>query len=131
METQCENNKRYRLKMLLWASVYMITTYASVYVLKNSGIEQFGLRTLIALVPMVPVVWIGRIIIQFIRGLDEFQQKIQLEAIAFSAVTTALLTCAYGFMEGVGYPRLDTIWILPMLGVLWVIGQALARRRYQ
>lgn len=131
METLCENNKRHRNRMLIWAIIYCAVTYASVYALKNFGIEHFGLRTLIALVPMVPVIWVGRIIMQFIRSQDEFQQRIQLEAVVFSAVTTALLTCAYGFMEGAGYPELDTIWVLPMLSVLWVVGQILARRRYQ
>jgi cation transport ATPase len=131
METLCENNKRYRNQMLIWAITYCTVTYASVYTLKNAGIENFGLRTLIALLPMIPIAWVGVIIMRFIRSLDEFQQKIQLEAVVFSAVLTALLTGAYGFLEGVGYPKLDTIWILPMLMILWVVGQALARRRYQ
>jgi hypothetical protein len=131
METLCENNKRYRNQMLVWAVTYCVVTYASVYTLKNFGIENFALRTLIALLPMLPIAWVGIIIMRFIRSLDELQQKIQLEAVIFSAVMTGLLTGAYGFMEGVGYPELDTIWVLPMLMVLWVVGQALARRRYQ
>lgn len=131
METLCETNRRYRNQMPVWAILYCSVTYASVYVLRNFGIEHFGLRTLIALVPMVPVIRVGRLIMKFIRSQDELQQKIQLEAVIFSAVTTALLTCAYGFMEGAGYPELDTIWVLPMLAVLWVVGQVLARRRYQ
>lgn len=131
MESICESNKQYRRQMLIWAVTYCVVTYASVYTLKNAGIEHFGLRTLIALTPMLPLAWVGFIIMRFIRSLDELQQKMQLEAVVFSAVMTALLTGAYGFMEGVGYPKLDTIWILPMLMILWVVGQALARRRYK
>jgi len=131
METICETNKHYRRQMLIWAITYIVVTYASVYTLKNAGIEHFGLRTLIALLPMLPIAWVGIIIMRFIRSLDEMQQKIQLESVVFSAVMTGLLTGAYGFMEGVGYPELDTVWIMPMLMILWVVGQALARRRYQ
>ena len=131
METPYEPNKRYRRQMLIWAITYCVVTYASVYTLKNAGIEHFGLRTLIALLPMLPIAWVGIIMLRFIRSLDEMQQKIQLEAVVFSAVMTGLFTGAYGFMEGVGYPELDTVWIMPMLMVLWVGGQMLARRRYR
>lgn len=131
MDTTSEQNKRYRRQMLVGAITYCGVTLASVTILKKAGIENLGLRTLIALLPMVPVAWVGGIILRFTRSLDEMQQKIQFEAIVFSAVTTGLLTGAYGFMEGVGYPKLDTVWILPMLMVLWVVGQLLARRRYQ
>jgi hypothetical protein len=98
--------------------------------LKVYVLYGFGLRTLIALAPMIPVLWVGNNILKYTRQLDEFQQRIQLDAVVFSAVATALLTSAYGLLEGVGYPELDTIWIMPMLAVLWVIGQILARRRY-
>ena len=131
METPNEENKRYRRQMLIWAITYCLVTFASVYTLKNAGIGHLGLRTLIALLPILPVAWVGIIILRFIRSLDELQQKIQLEAVVFAAVMTGLLTGAYGFLEGVGYPELDTVWILPMLMVLWVGGQVLARRRYQ
>jgi hypothetical protein len=131
METLCEPNKRYRNQMLVWAIIYCSVTYASVTLLKSYEIEPLALRTLIALLPVIPIIWAGRIIMKFIRSQDELQQKIQLEAVVFSAVTTALLTSAYGFMEGVGYPEMDTIWVLPMLTVLWVVGQVVARRRYR
>jgi len=124
----CET--KYRKQMLLWAVIYCSVTYGSVYVLKNYDIGGVGARTLIALLPMLPIVWVGMLTMKHVRQLDELQRKIQMEAVAFSAMTTALLTCSYGFMEGVGYPELDTIWILPMLSVLWVVGQILARRRY-
>jgi len=125
-----DKDKKYNRQMLLGAIVYVAVTAASVGILKYYVVEGLGLRTLIALAPMIPVFWIGNNIVKYTRQLDEFQQRIQLDAVVFSAVVTALLTCAYGFMEGVGYPELDTAWIMPMLGVLWVVGQILARRRY-
>ena len=127
--TTCD--PRYRNKMLLWAVVYCGTTAASVYILKTSGIENLALRTVIALTPMLPIFWLGTIIMGCMRNLDELQQKIQLEAVVFAAVLTALFTVAYGFLEKIGYPKLDTIWIFPMLMILWGIGQVIARRRYE
>ncbi len=102
----------------------------SVGVLKVYLLHGYGLRMLIALAPMVPILWVGNNLLKYTRQLDEFQQRIQLDAVVFSAVVTALLTTAYGLMEGVGYPELDMVWIMPMLLVFWGIGQTLARRRY-
>jgi hypothetical protein len=30
----------------------------------------------------------------------------------------------------VAFPRISLVWILPLMIVLWTLGQALARRRY-
>ncbi|MEX0331193.1 MAG: hypothetical protein AB3N64_07200 [Puniceicoccaceae bacterium] len=127
--TTCD--PKYRNKLLLWAVVYCSTVAGSIYVLKTSGIENFALQTVIALVPMLPIIWLMQIIMSCMHNLDELQRKIQLDAVVFAAVLTALLTVAYGFLEKIGYPKLDTIWIFPMLMVLWTIGQAIARRRYE
>lgn len=125
-----DKDKNYLGQMILGAIVYIAVTAASVGILKYYVLDGLGLRTLIALAPMVPVFWIGNNIVKYTRQQDELQQRIQLDAVVFSAVVTALLTSAYGFMEGVGYPELDTVWIMPMLAVFWVVGQILSRRRY-
>lgn len=125
-----DKDKNYIGQMILGAIVYIAVTAASVGILKYYVLDGLGLRTLIALAPMVPVFWIGNNIVKYTRQQDELQQRIQLDAVVFSTVVTALLTSAYGFMEGVGYPELDTVWIMPMLAVFWVVGQILSRRRY-
>lgn len=125
-----DKDKNYIGQMILGAILYIAVTAASVGILKYYVLDGLGLRTLIALAPMVPVFWIGNNIVKYTRQQDELQQRIQLDAVVFSAVVTALLTSAYGFMEGVGYPELDTVWIMPMLAVFWVVGQILSRRRY-
>lgn len=125
-----DKDKNYIGQMILGAILYIAVTAASVGILKYYVLDGLGLRTLIALAPMVPVFWIGNNIVKYTRQQDELQQRIQLDAVVFSTVVTALLTSAYGFMEGVGYPELDTVWIMPMLAVFWVVGQILSRRRY-
>jgi hypothetical protein len=52
-------------------------------------------------------------------------------AITFSAVLTGLLTFSYGFLENIGFPKLPTFAIFPMLFVLWGIGLGYFTRRYQ
>jgi hypothetical protein len=75
--------------------------------------------------------WRDRIVLRELRRMDELQRRLQLEALGFSFAGTAILTCSYGFLEGLGYPRLSMFTVWPILAVLWVIGLAFAHRRYQ
>jgi hypothetical protein len=71
------------------------------------------------------------IVLRELRRMDELQRRIQLEALAFSFAGTAIVSFSYGFLEGLGYPRLSMFTVWPLLAVLWVAGLVLARRRYQ
>ena len=88
-------------------------------------------RDLIALSPMVPAAAMAWIVLRELRRMDELQRRIQLEALGFSFAGTAILTFGYGFLEGLGYPRLSMFTVWPVLAVLWVAGLVLARRRYR
>jgi hypothetical protein len=88
-------------------------------------------RDAIALSPMLPAAAMAWIVLRELRRMDELQRRIQLEALGFSFAGTAILTFSYGFLEGLGYPRLSMFTVWPMLAVLWIVGLALARRRYQ
>jgi hypothetical protein len=88
-------------------------------------------RDLIALSPMVPAAAMAWIVLRELRRMDELQRRIQLEALGFSFAGTAILTFSYGFLEGLGYPRLSMFTVWPILAVLWAVGLAVARRRYQ
>lgn len=66
-----------------------------------------------------------------LRRLDELQQKIHFEALAFSFAGTGVLVTGYGFLVNAGLPDLDwgeLVW--PLMTALWVIGVVIARRRY-
>jgi len=71
-------------------------------------------------------------IVRGIRRLDELQQKIQLEALAFSFAGTGLLASSYGFLVNAGLPDIDwgtLVW--PAMTALWAFGVMLANRRYR
>ncbi len=83
----------------------------------------------IALAPMAPAVFIVAAVVRHLRRLDETQQRIQTEALAFGFVGTAVLTFSYGFLENVGLPHLNWIFVWPIMGILWLVGLVLATRR--
>jgi Kef-type K+ transport system membrane component KefB len=86
----------------------------------------------LALVQGAASAWVIVSIVRGIRGLDELQQKIQLEALAFAFAGTGLLASAYGFLVNAGLPDIDwgtLVW--PAMTALWAIGVLLASRRYR
>ena len=70
-------------------------------------------------------------IVRMMRTLDEMHLRIQFEALGFAFAASALLTFSYGFLENVGFPHISWICVWPVMGLMWMIGLALARRRYQ
>lgn len=85
----------------------------------------------VALLPMLPGIAAVWVIMRHIRRMDEMQRRMQFEGLAFGFAMTALITFSYGFLEGQGLPRLSMFSVLPLMNVLWVLGYALACRRYR
>jgi hypothetical protein len=88
-------------------------------------------RDAIALSPMVAGALLAWVVLRQLRRMDELQRRIQLESFGFAFAGTALATFSYGFLEGLGWPRLSMFVVWPLMAVLWTTGLALARRRYQ
>jgi len=87
-------------------------------------------RDAIALSPMIAAALMAWVVLRQLRRMDELQVRVQLEAFGFAFAGTALATFSYGFLEGLGWPRLSMFVVWPLMAVLWMAGQALARRRY-
>jgi hypothetical protein len=90
-----------------------------------------AVQIIIALAPMVPILFVIIAILRALRDSDELQQKIQSNAIIFSAVTTGMFTFSYGLLEGLGFPHFPILLVLPMMFGLWGFSLAYFSRRYQ
>jgi hypothetical protein len=88
-------------------------------------------RYLVAVLPVLPAAIVVLLIVRRVARLDELQRRIQTEAFGFSLGATALITFAYGFLEGVGMPRLDWTFVMPLMAALWAVGTAIFTFRYR
>jgi hypothetical protein len=84
----------------------------------------------IALLPVLPTLFVPMSVVRYLREIDELQRKIQLEALAFAFTGTALTTLSYGFLENAGLPDLSWVWVWPLMALLWVVGLVVAKKRY-
>ena len=67
-----------------------------------------------------------------IHRLDEFQQRVHLEAMALAFAGTAILSTGYGFLIKAGFPNIEwgaLVW--PVMVGLWAVGLVIASRRYR
>ena len=123
--------KRYSIEMGASLALYMVFLILSLNLLKNPEGLGTGLRIVITLLPVIPAALMCWAIVRMMRTLDEMHLRIQFEALGFAFAASALLTFSYGFLENVGFPHISWICVWPVMGVMWIIGLALARRRYQ
>ena len=123
-------NRQYLKELTATLLVYGAMLFGSIELLTHVQIAR-PWRDLVALSPMLPAAATAWVILRELRRMDELQRRIQLEALGFSFAGTAILTFSYGFLEGLGYPRLSMFTVWPLLAVLWIVGLVLARRRYQ
>jgi hypothetical protein len=110
----------------LISSVIGITWFLETRELERSS------RLALALVP--PVIYVFNLIflLRLLRSVDEFLQRIHLEAlaIAFTALAVAIVTCEYLRKAGViSLLKPDHVLMMMMVGLL--VGYLIAWRRYQ
>jgi len=121
---------RSTLSTLVGLVAYFFFLAKGAWLLLALPIES-AMGILIAISPVIPVAFVLRSVMQLLQHTDELQQRIQLLAIGFSAVTTGLLTFAYGLLENLGYPPLHSAFLLPLMVILWVVGTLYFKWRYK
>ena len=109
--------------------LYIVVLVLSIVLLRNLG--ESPLRFPAAILPLFPIV-LGLIaFLRFFGELDELQKRIQLDALAFSFVTTGLLTFSYGLLENAGLPQIPFTAVFPLMIALWGLGSVIASWRYR
>ena len=121
--------RRYTIELSAALLCYTIVLVGSIKLLASYG--DTGWRYPLVLAPILPAVAALIAFVRFFRGVDEMEQRMQLESLAFAFGASALTTFAYGFLEGAGFPHLNWTFVWPIMGTFWGVGNVLARNRYR
>ena len=111
---------------------WFLAYFAARGILEQSDLSR-SLRTVVALVP-VPL--FAAFLLQFIRGLrgaDELERRIHLEALAVAFPLAILLLQTLGLLEravGLNFEDWSYGHVWAYLPLFYFLGLALARRRY-
>jgi hypothetical protein len=124
--------KRYLREFIYSMSAYVFTLITSIIMVGFlADYPMNPARIIVALAPIIPVIFMIVAFLRYLNGIDELQQRIQLLAIGFAAGTTSLLAFSYGFLENVGFPPISLMWVFPVMVGLWGIGLFFISRKYQ
>lgn len=96
-------------------------------------VDDTPLRILIALLPVLPIVFVVRAMVRKLLDGDELERRMQLEAVSIASISVGLLSFAAGFMglAGVFHVQHDLLMVLPALFLAYGAALWWVRRRYQ
>ena len=95
--------------------------------------ESHALRVFIALIPVIPILFVIRALVRYILDADELVQRLHLEALAISAGVVAVASLVGGFLAAAELIRIDgaiLLWVFPAISVVFGIARAFGERRY-
>lgn len=121
----------------LWLVVTGVATVYSRVLLEKYPLVGPGWQWLLALSPFLPLLLHVRAVRRAIKGMDELQRRLQVEAWLFGAfgallVATAITTLHdFGLMQPLFQPGLGLPGACVITSLLFLLGSFLARRRYQ
>jgi hypothetical protein len=121
--------RKYLLKLFIAVSAYVAILWFSIHQLQHN--PSLPWKYGIAVLPVVPLLFVPVAVVQFLREQDELQRKMQGEALAIGFTASVVITLTYGFLENAGVPRLSWVWVWPVMAFFWCIGLVVAHRRYR
>jgi len=122
--------QRYLKEFLFAMFLYALFLIVSITLLKNYEFSRVW-QIVISITPVLPIIFVMIALMRLLKDSDELQQRVNLLATTFSAVLTGLLTFSYGLLENIGFPKMPTFAVFPMLFVLWGIGLGYFTNRYE
>lgn len=125
------DNKRYERQVMLSMAIYMVVLFMADPLLHAT--RSLPLKTLLALVPVLPVLYVITLMWRRIRDSDELEQRTNLVALGVAAALVSALSLVGGFLSAGGVVRLGgevLIWVFPVLMLGYGVAYKFVARRY-
>ena len=126
------------MKLNIWAIVAVLMAVGSRILLRQNHEWGIPFRAVAALSPLLPSLLYVCSVARWIRGMDELQRCIQLEACLFATIGTIFITTAFSLLADVGginLPRLQRGlgWegTFASVIILYILGNIIFNRRYK
>ena len=95
------------------------------------GLENSLYGYIVALLPMIPGLFLAYGMVNITSKLDEMERRILLQAAAFSFIFTLILLLSFGLLSLVGIPQPDPIYISLLMIILLAVGKIWGNWRYR
>jgi hypothetical protein len=130
-ESGKQARRRYVRDMAISAVLYVGFVFAAAFAIRNLVLPQWTLIVL-SLLPVAPALLMLRAYITYTRAMDEFQRRLQSEALIVATGVILFVSFAYGFLEEwADFPHLPLIWVFPAFAFVFGLTHMVVRRRYK
>jgi hypothetical protein len=121
-------------RRLMFAMAIYVAVFLAVWP-QARGAADAWIKTICALVPVLPLGYVIWLIAQRVLHSDELEQRTHLIGIGVAAAVVALVSIVAGFLAAAGLLSLDTtavvlVWIFPLLLLIYGAARSVAARRY-
>ena len=86
---------------------------------------------IVALLPLIPGLFLTFGIVRVTTQIDEMERRIILEAAAFSFIFTLILLLSFALLGLVGVPQPSNTWIVFIMCMLLIVGKLWGNWRYR
>jgi hypothetical protein len=121
--------KRNLLDFLIPMALYAAVLIPSCQFVKNHPDSPW--RVPVAIAPVAPLAFIVLTSVKRVRAMDELAQRKYLEAGAFAYPAMIVLSITYGFLQNVGMPAVNWMYVGVSMFLLFGLGQILSWLRYR
>ncbi len=125
--------RRYVRELAAMMAAYAVLLVLSITLLKR--VDALALRALLALMPVVPIALAVAAMVRYFRGVDELQQRIELEAVSLGSALLALLYLSGGLLQAARVIELPAdqamIWVFPLMCASYGLAKLRIAMRYR
>ena len=124
-------DKRYQRHVLVAMTAYMVIMLTVWPLVRTT--QSDSLRIAIALLPVVPILFVIHALLRYILDADELVQRLHLEALAIAAGVVAVASLVGGFLASAEVIKIDgaiLIWVFPLIGGVFGFARKFLGLRY-
>jgi hypothetical protein len=130
-ESGRQARRRYTRDMAISAVLYVGLVFAAAFAIRNLALPQWALIVL-SLLPVAPALLMLSAYLIYTRAMDEFQRRLQSEALIVATGIILFASFAYGFLEEwADFPHVPLIWVFPAFSFVFGFTHIVIRARYK
>lgn len=123
--------RRYRRDIAVAGALYVALVFGAALIIRNFEAPQW-VRIVLALLPLAPALMMLRAYLVYLGAMDEFQRRLQTDALLIATGVIVFGTFAYGFLEEwADLPHVPLIWVFPVFAFVFGLTHTIIRLRYK
>lgn len=129
LELDRKQVSRFTALCLVGFVAILVALYIAIWFIDSHPGDSVNLW--IAALPIVGMLFLSVLAMRSLRGMDELQQKIHTEAMAFGFLASYLIITSCGFLALAGFMKMSLDWMAPTMMTCWIVGLIIALLRYR